>query len=73
MKDKDKQEKAKMVQEVADDKIAERKGTAKEKRTGQEGKRRQRLERVRSIQLIELLEERPSLEIHILIRILDWL
>ena len=32
MKDKEKQEKAKMVQEVADDKMAEGKDTAKEKK-----------------------------------------
>ena len=61
MKDKEKQEKAKMVQEVADDKMAEGKDTTKEKKDkASKGKGTKEWKEDKVSMLIELLEERPS-------------
>ena len=62
MKDKEKQEKVKMVQEVADDKMAERKDTTKEKNDkASKGKGAKDWKEDEVSMLIKLLEERPSL------------
>ena len=62
MKDKGKQKKAKMVQEVAGDKMAEGKDTAKEKKDkASKGKDSKDWKEDEVSMLTELLEERPSL------------
>ena len=62
MKGKEKQEKAKMVQEVADDKMVEGKDTAKEKKDkASKGKGKKDPEDEDEVsRLIWLLEERPT-------------
>ena len=62
MKNKDKQKKAKMVQEVADDKMAEGKDSTKEKKDKtSKGKGAKDRKEYKVSRLIELLEERPIL------------
>ena len=62
MKDKEKQEKAKMVQEVADEKMAEGKDTTKVKKDkGSKGQGAKGWKEDEVSMLIELLEEIPSL------------
>ena len=62
MKDKEKHEKPKMVQEVADDKMAERKDAAKEKKDkASKGKGAKDWKEDKVSMLTELLKEKPSL------------
>ena len=62
MKDKEKQEKVNMIQEVADDKMAEGKDTTKEKKDKvSKGKGAKDWKEDKVSMLIELLEERFSL------------